>query len=403
MTDGDRAPGQLRTRVVIAGKMPPPIGGQNINTKRVFDLLAAEPDLAVDHLDMAFTTDWSDSRRAAPRKVIELGRVIGRAFRIRRRGRIDLLLYPAGGPHTVPIVRDLILLPLLRMLTANIVLHVRAAGLARRLASSGMLTRRICRLVYGTCCRHAVVLSEFGRADADAVGISMTHVIPNAFEDIAGGVRSHTPSTVARVLSVGHLCADKGTPALIAAFAAATADDPTAELTLVGEPLTPYSEQQLTADIEASGAHDRIRWTGPLLGEDLDAAYRGADLAVFASVAPYESFGMVMIEAMQWGLPLVVTDWRANLEVCGPAFGGVVASDPKDDLTTSLRVALETALGDRTTWQAWGQHNREIYEQRFTMTVLRRRLLRLVAEVSGATAVVEPHRPDPRDTESSVS
>ena len=172
------------------------------------------------------------------------------------------------------------------------------------------------------------------------VGIESVRVIPNAFEDAAGSERAHPPADPARILNVGHLCADKGTPQLIAAFAAIAADDPSVELILVGEPLSPYSEEQLRAEIEASGMAERIRWRGLLHGDVLGAAYREADLFVFASVAPYESFGMVLIEAMQWSLPLVVTDWRANLEVAGPGFGGVATEGSGDDLEQALPVRV---------------------------------------------------------------
>ena len=151
-------------RVVIAGQMPPPVGGQNINTKRVHDLLSREAGLRVAHLKMAFTKRWTEARRAGLGKVIELVRVFFRAIGLRLRGRIDVLVYPSGGPHTVPIVRDLLLLPVLWVLSRRVVVHFRAAGLAERLEQSGGLLRGLCRAVYGCCCEEAIVLSSLADA-----------------------------------------------------------------------------------------------------------------------------------------------------------------------------------------------------------------------------------------------
>ena len=338
---GESSPSRRKPTVVVAGQMPPPLGGQNINIKRVFDLLREEPDLEVKHLRFQFTREWTGARQAALFKVVELVRVFWRALRLRFGGRIDLLLYPAGGPHTIPIIRDLLLLPFLALLSKKVVVQFRAAGLAERLEESGSVLRWLCRFAYGRCAA-AVVQAPYGKRDPEALGLSEIIVLPNAFEDRARTVVDRPEPNKPVLLSVGHLCSDKGVPQLIEVCGglAADPDQPGFSLVLVGEPLAPYSEDQLRTEIKRSGAADRMTWKGVLSGKKLEDAYREADLVVFGSVAPYESFGMVLIEAMQWSLPLVVTDWRGNLSVCTEGFGGVVARSPEKDHTASLDAAV---------------------------------------------------------------
>ncbi len=367
-----------RPHVVIAGQMPPPVGGQNINIKRVFELLGREDDLKVSHLEFQFTKEWSGMRRASVSKVLELFRVIGRALRLRGRAPIDFLLYPAGGPHTVAIIRDWLLIPFLALLSRRVVVHFRAAGLAERLERSSGWFRLMCRFVYGVCASEAVVLAPFGKRDAAAVGLERVTVVPNAFEDRAGDGYRRESRQGEIILSVGHLCADKGVPQLIEAFGRVAPDFPDSSLVLVGEPLGPYSEEQLRIDIAATGIAERIEWKGLLNGEDLAESYREGDLFVFSSVAPYESFGMVMIEAMQWSLPIIVTDWRANVSVCGDGFGGVVAREPEKDLVMTLEETLREVLPRRSEWEEWGQRNRKIYEERYTLERLRGNLRALI-------------------------
>ena len=54
-----------------------------------------------------------------------------------------------------------------------------------------------------------------------------------------------------------------------------------------------------------AGIGERVAFTGPLSGGDLDAAYAAADLLVLASRA--ETYGMVVTEALARGLPVVAT------------------------------------------------------------------------------------------------
>ena len=154
---------------------------------------------------------------------------------------------------------------------------------------------------------------------------------------------------------------------MIEAFGRIADDYPEATLVLVGEPLAPYSEERLKEDINKTGVSDQIQWRGVLGGEDLAGAYREGDLFVFSSLAPYESFGLVLIEAMQWSLPVLVTDWRANVSVCAEDFGGLVIGEPEKDLATALEGSLRKALERQEEWTEWGRRNREIYEGRYTV------------------------------------
>ncbi len=68
---------------------------------------------------------------------------------------------------------------------------------------------------------------------------------------------------------------------------------------------------------------------------------------------------------MMWGLPLVVSDWRANAEVVGAGCGGIVYP-PGSDHIASLSAALGKALEHEGAWPEWGRRNRARYETCFT-------------------------------------
>jgi glycosyltransferase involved in cell wall biosynthesis len=109
-----------------------------------------------------------------------------------------------------------------------------------------------------------------------------------------------------RVLSVGRLVPRKGFADLIGALPAV----PHAELVIVGGP----DEAALDGDPEArrlrelaerAGVADRVRLTGRLAGDDMPAMLRSAD--VVACVPWYEPFGLVPLEAMACGVPVLAS------------------------------------------------------------------------------------------------
>jgi glycosyltransferase involved in cell wall biosynthesis len=360
--------------VVIAGQMPPPVGGQNLNVQRVFALLEKSGKYRVLHWRFAFTRDTRGFGAAGFGKILELFRVIGRLIAIRRRGPIGAILYPVGGPHFVPAVRDILLVPCALLSARRVYLHFRAAGLKEYLEECPGWLAFLLRKVYAKAyC--GVVLTDFGKRDPEAAGLERTFVLPNGLEDDAGDESAveavdsgeDKASAVVRILSVGHLCAAKGSPELIAAFGELARENKEVELHLVGEPARELSAEKLEELCLETGVRKRIVLHGLKNGDELWGIYRQCDFFVFSTVAPYESFGMVLIEAMRFSLPIVVTDWRGNLEVCGRDFGGVVAENPAADLQGSLRDALVEAVASREKWPAWSRENRRRYETTYTI------------------------------------
>jgi glycosyltransferase involved in cell wall biosynthesis len=93
------------------------------------------------------------------------------------------------------------------------------------------------------------------------------------------------------------------------------------------------------------GLGDRVRFTGPRTGPELDRAYAAADLLVLASHA--ETYGMVVTEALARGVPVLAAEVGGVTEALGYGAGGtrpgllVAPGDP-----AALGAALRSWLGD---------------------------------------------------------
>lgn len=102
------------------------------------------------------------------------------------------------------------------------------------------------------------------------------------------------------LLFVGRLVAYKGVDVLIRAMAGLEA-----QLAVVGDgPLRAVLEGVSTE----SGVSDRVHFLGALADPEIVALYHACDVFVLPSVTRAEAFGMVQIEAMACGKPVVSTD-----------------------------------------------------------------------------------------------
>jgi glycosyltransferase involved in cell wall biosynthesis len=352
-----------RPRVVVAGQVPPPHNGQNVMVARIVAEFAREPAFESEHLVFRFTPEAREMRRGSLRKVVELARVVIRLICLRRRGPIELLLFPSGGPQTTPLIRDLLLLPWVLLCAQRVVVQFHAAGIATRLSGRRDLLASLVAGLYSRCSA-AVVMTHFNRCDPLALGIRAIDVIPHRLPDeFDARLVARIPGEV-RLLCVGHLCPEKGTPDLLRAFAEVAGRHPELVLEFVGEPLPPLTEHGIRALVRELGLEQRVEWRGVLTGPAKQEAFGRASLFVFPSVAPFESFGLVLVEALMWALPIVATDWRGNREVLGPDFDGVCHS-VTPNLSTSIAAGIEQALVQRTADPSFGSRNRDLFLARF--------------------------------------
>ena len=112
-----------KKRVIVAGQLPPPVHGQNILIEQILSELRREKSFETLHWPFSFSRDLNTLRRVRVGKIVELIRVLWRLLLIRMAGSIDLMLYPVGGPHLVPIIRDICLLPFVRMASSKLVIN----------------------------------------------------------------------------------------------------------------------------------------------------------------------------------------------------------------------------------------------------------------------------------------
>lgn len=84
--------------------------------------------------------------------------------------------------------------------------------------------------------------------------------------------------------------------------------------------------------------------------EEMPKVYTGADLFTFPTVT-YESFGIVLLEAMASGLPVVTTEDPIRKEIAGDAGIFVDPRDP-DEYEKALQKAMETNWGNKPRAQA---------------------------------------------------
>ncbi len=224
--------------------------------------------------------------------------------------------------------------------------------------------------VFAPLCRRALARLDVRIAVSEAARRYVAASCPGGYAIVPNGVArpdaapARAPGGPPRVLFVGRPEPRKGLPVLLEAFASV---DGGARLELVG-PAGDFGER-----VTAHGRVDDARRTELL---------RRATVLCAPSLGA-ESFGVVLVEAMAAGVPVVASDLPAYRDVLPEACGLLVPPGDPRALASALRrvladrglrtrmAAAGPAAAARYDWQRVGSRILELYEEAIARSCLR--------------------------------
>lgn len=172
-------------------------------------------------------------------------------------------------------------------------------------------------------------------------------VAPNAFEPetIVGNIergmfrkKFGIPLDAPVVLFLGRLARIKGFDTLIPAFAEVVKKLPRAVLVLAGPDDGGYLSE-INSLISEYGIEKSIVFTGMIVGKEKRSAYFDSD--VFVAPSYSENFGMAIVEAMHYGVPVVITEGVGLAPLIAREGAGIVVKKELFELSGAILSLLE--------------------------------------------------------------
>jgi glycosyltransferase involved in cell wall biosynthesis len=215
-----------------------------------------------------------------------------------------------------------------------------------RLATEERLVRDVDQII-ATCSDEVFELlrlgAKRGRVSVVPCGVDLSHFTPDG-PRLPPAERGH------RLLSVGRLVQRKGVGNVIAALA----EVPDTELLVAGGPPADRLDgdrevERLRAIAARAGVEDRVRFLGAVSRAELPTVMRSVDAVV--CVPWYEPFGIVPLEAMACGVPVVASAVGGLIDTVVHGVTGVHVP-PRD--TAALADALRRLLASPSARWAYG-------------------------------------------------
>ncbi len=284
-----------------------------------------------------------------------------------RYGVKNLYYVPAPG-KAVALYRDWLVMFFCRPFFDKIIFHWHGGGLAKWLETAVQIRMRsvTCHLMKGASL--SIVLTEFGRGDAEKLLPQRVAVVASGIPDpcpqfaekllprrraraaafnqiLSGGFArwNETDKTV-NVLFIAHCIREKGVFDAIEAVAlaneklAAESSPLRFRLTLIGAFASRIEEKELHEFIRRRDAQSAVTILGFVSDERKILELRNADIFCFPSYYPAEGQPASLMEALAFGLPIVTTRWRAIPAMLPENYPGLVDIKSPAQIAEKLRL-----------------------------------------------------------------
>lgn len=223
-----------------------------------------------------------------------------------------------------------------------------------------------------------VVLSEFEKELIEKAGfpVQRFEIIPPGIDTIQFEKFQDNPFSMRSIqgnilLAVSRVSKSKGLQDIIRALPSIIREVPDVQLAIVGEDFGYVNQIQLLA--KQLGVIQRVHMLGKLSDTNLIGAYQHAHICVHAS--HYETFGIVLAEAMAAGLPIVARNSSAIPFVVPHNKAGLLFTTQDELIENIVRLCKDTAMA-----QSFGTYGKKHVQEHFTWDISMKKLLSIYEE-----------------------
>lgn len=249
------------------------------------------------------------------------------------------LCYLAITCHGVGFLKDAPFVLICKLFGVKIVIHQHNKGMNAYVDKP--LYKRLLPLVYRNT--RVILLSWKLYADIErVVGREQILICPNGIPEVFGEEpyfeRNHS---IPKLLFLSNLIESKGVFVLLDACEILKNQGVTFCCDFVGGETKEIDAGRFVREVEMRGLVEFVFYHGQKYGGEKDAFFRDADIFVFPTYYDNEAFPLVLLEAMQYKLPILSTDEGGITDIVSNGINGfIVERQNAKDLAEKLLLLL---------------------------------------------------------------
>ena len=350
-----------KSKILFFLPLPPPVTGAALRNQSLVQSKILSQTFTIKVVPFNFAEEVDDIGKF---KISKLGKLVSRTITILRNlicFRPELVYFNFS-LYGFAFYRDFFFIVIFKIFRKRLLFHLRTQGVKEQVKRSSA-KRRMFSFAFNNA--SVICLSNFLQQDIQDVYRGKPMIVNNGIEDIAVDFdpMGRTPHELVRIFYIGHLWRFKGIIELIKALHQLNCSGITFEAIIAG-PEGDLKYADLAIQLKNFGLHQYVKIVGAKSGSEKYSLFRNSD--IFVLPTHFDAFPGTILEAMQFGLPVIGTFEGAIPEIIDNGITGLlVRKMDVEDLASKIK----TLIQDPHLRKQMGDQGRQKYLSRYRVDI----------------------------------
>ena len=357
----------MNLKILIVGQFPPPFHGSNVMAKLTVSALKKN-GYKVIFVDKSFAKSIDTIGKPSLRKILRIPvlaikLIVACLFRCP-----EICIYFLACGKSAFLI-DALLLLLVRFCRVPYILRFGGKGFYK-LQSENFVWHFLVSYTLSNALG-GIVLGEKIKKDVNLfIADERLVYVPNGIKNRCNYSQNNRKNFI-QVLFLSNLHPKKGPLDVLKAANIIVQNNPNIRFVLAGADSSQKFTKLLKLYVIKNGLDKYISMPGPVYGEEKDKLFKASDIFVFPSYYERETFGIVNIEAMSWGLPVISSTEGAIPEIVQNGVTGFIVNSkaPKE-----IADRIITLVNNPDLRKKMGMKGKEVFRSKYTIEAYARNL-----------------------------
>lgn len=354
----------MKKKVLFILHLPPPIHGASMIGRYIKDSKLIGESFDCSFINLSTSQRLNDIGKSGHKKLINIIKVFRKVLFTVIKKRFDLCYITINAKGS-GFYKEIIIVFLLKILRYKLVYHYHNKGVID--FQDKWFFDKLYRFQFKNS--KAILLSQLLYPDVSKY-LSKENVyycangVPLLNDTTLDSLsESRRKKVVPEILFLSNMMEEKGVFTLIEACKILLKNGINFRTNFIGSP-SDITASQLNSYITTNNLESNIFYLGKKYDNEKATYFKSADIFVFPTYYHNETFGLVNLEAMQYGLPIISTDEGAISEAVKDGINGFLI--PKKD-PEILAEKINYLIRNPQVGVEMGKNGREIFEDQYTL------------------------------------
>lgn len=369
----------MKPKILFIMHMPPPVHGAAMVGQYIHDSEMINREFESHYINLTTAKNLQDIGKVGMRKLLDFFKLLKK---IRHEVKVvkPQLVYVTPNACGGAFYKDFVVVQMLKCLGCQVVAHYHNKGVATHQDRwfDNILYKRFFKDI------KVILLSEFLYVDMKKY-VNRKDVficangIPCSSELDSRSIPSSTPQTlIPHILFLSNLLVSKGVVVLLDALRILKGKGCSFICDFVGGETIEMDAVMFESEVAKRGLEGMAIYHGRKYGKDKEAFFCSADVFVFPTFYHNECFPLVLLEAMEHGLPCISTTEGGIPGIIEDGQTGYLV--PKHD-AQALAEKMQILLFDTDLRCNMGKNGRDKFEREFTLDRFEKRMCGILEEL----------------------